>query len=55
MANIQTLHLVERNCFITLQPQSKKPLARDWLNKGSPFIDANKSDFNVGLILGEAS
>jgi len=39
MANIQTLQLVERNCYISLQVKSKKPVAKDWLNNGKTFED----------------
>ena len=55
MANIQTFHLVERNCFISLQVKSKKPVAKDWLNNGKTFEDACVSGSNVGILLGKSS
>ena len=55
MTNIQTLQLVERNCYISLQVKSKKPVAKDWLNNGKTFEDACVSGSNVGILLGKNS
>jgi len=55
MANIQTLHMVGRNCFITLPPFSKVPTTNNWRNKGLTFEEACYPDANVGIILGETS
>ena len=42
-------------CFITLQPYSKKPAANDWPSNGSTFQDAMFPDANIGLLLGATS
>ena len=42
-------------CFITLQPYSKQPVAKNWPQHGKTFHDSMFSDANIGLLLGEAS
>ena len=42
-------------CFITLQPYSKKPVANDWPSNGSTFQHAMFPDANIGLLLGAKS
>ena len=42
-------------CFITLQPYSKKPVAKNWPQHGKTFHDSMFSDANIGLLLGATS
>lgn len=42
-------------CFITLQPNSKQPVAKNWPQNGRTFQDAMFTDANIGLLLGETS
>ena len=42
-------------CFITLQPCSKQPVAKNWPQNGKTFHDAMFPDANIGLLLGATS
>jgi len=42
-------------CFITLQPYSKQPVAKHWTNNGRTFQDAIFPEANIGLLLGTTS
>ena len=42
-------------CFITLQPYSKQPVAKNWPQNGKTFHDAMFPDANIGLLLGATS
>ena len=42
-------------CFITLQPYSKQPVAKNWPQNGNAFHDSMFSDANIGLLLGATS
>ena len=55
MADLLTLIDGASNCFISLQPNSKKPTATDWPNNGLTFEEACYPNAHIGLILGEKS
>ena len=55
MADLLTLIDGASNCFISLQPNSKKPTANDWPNNGLTFEEACYPNANVGILLGETS
>ena len=55
MANFSNIISQKQECFITLHPNSKKPVERDWPNRGQIFKDAHVQNHNIGLLLGEPS
>jgi len=55
MADLLTLIDGASNCFISLQLNSKKPIATDWPNNGLTFEEACYPNANVGILLGETS
>lgn len=47
--------ITKQNSFIQLHPNSKIPLASDWVNNGKPFSEVCLQNGNVGLLTGEVS
>lgn len=55
MAHFSNILSPKQECFITLYPNSKKPVERDWPNRGQTFQEAHVQDHNIGLLLGKPS
>lgn len=55
MANFSGILSPKQECFITLHPNSKRPILQDWPNKGQMFKEAQLSRHNIGLLLGKPS
>jgi len=46
MANFSGILSPKQECFITLYPNSKRPILQDWPNKGQMFKEAQLSRHN---------
>ena len=55
MANFTNILSQKYDCFITLLPNSKRPLVKDWPNCGQTLEDAYLNNHNIGVLLGEPS
>ena len=55
MANFSGILFPKQECFITLHPNSKRPVEHDWPSNGQTFQKAHLKNHNIGLVLGEPS
>ena len=55
MANFSDILSPKQECFITLHPNSKRPVEHAWPSNGQTFNNAHFKNHNIGLLLGEPS
>ena len=55
MANFSNILSPKQECFITLHPNSKRPVEHAWPSHGQTFDEARLEHHNIGLLLGEPS
>jgi len=55
LANFSDILSPKQECFITLHPNSKRPVEHAWHSNGQTFQKAHFKHHNIGLLLGEPS